>query len=118
MPFLTDPSKGVFGGQSIGGGNKFPRGPMGNQNNRSPHGENSGQGNLDQTGPIIVQGLDSGTVVGIAFAAFIIGVLLTASLWFIHTHTGPSRKKNKVKNRRRGESSGESTPSSTVPMAV
>ena len=35
-----------------------------------------------------VEGLDSGTVVGIAFAAFIIGVLLTAALWFIHTHTG------------------------------
>ena len=35
-----------------------------------------------------VEGLDSGTVVGIAFAAFIIGVLLTAALWYIHTHTG------------------------------
>lgn len=35
-----------------------------------------------------VEGLDSATVVGIAFAAFIIGVLLTAALWFIHTHTG------------------------------
>ena len=35
-----------------------------------------------------VEGLDSGTVVGIAFAAFFIGVLLTAALWFIHTHTG------------------------------
>lgn len=35
-----------------------------------------------------VEGLDSGTVVGIAFAAFVIGVLLTAALWFIHTHTG------------------------------
>lgn len=35
-----------------------------------------------------MEGLDSGTVVGIAFAAFIIGVLLTAALWFIHTKTG------------------------------
>ena len=35
-----------------------------------------------------VEGLDSGTVVGIAFAAFVIGVLLTAALWCIHTHTG------------------------------
>jgi transforming growth factor beta receptor III len=69
--------------------------------------------------PIIVQGLDSGTVIGIAFAAFIIGVLLTASLWYIHTHTGPTSQKNKHKMvRRRGESSGESTPSSSVPMAV
>ncbi|XP_064648705.1 transforming growth factor beta receptor type 3-like [Lineus longissimus] len=69
--------------------------------------------------PIIVQGLDSGTVIGIAFAAFIIGVLLTASLWYIHTHTGPGTKQHKRKMaRRRGESSGESTPSSSVPMAV
>ena len=37
-----------------------------------------------------VEGLDSGTVVGIAFAAFVIGVLLTAALWYIHTHTGKS----------------------------
>lgn len=37
---------------------------------------------------VIVEGLDSGTVIGIAFAAFIIGVLLVAALWFIHTHTG------------------------------
>ena len=35
-----------------------------------------------------VAGLDSGTVIGIAFAAFIIGVMLTAALWYIHTHTG------------------------------
>ena len=35
-----------------------------------------------------MEGLDSGTVVGISFAAFIIGVLLTAALWVIHTHTG------------------------------
>ena len=38
------------------------------------------------------EGLDSGTVVGIAFAAFIIGVALTAALWFIHTHTGRFRE--------------------------
>lgn len=37
---------------------------------------------------VVVEGLDSGTVIGIAFAAFIIGVLLVAALWFIHTHTG------------------------------
>ena len=35
-----------------------------------------------------VQGLDTLTVVGISFAAFIMGVLLTAALWLIHTHTG------------------------------
>ena len=35
-----------------------------------------------------VQGLDTLTVVGISFAAFVLGVLLTAALWLIHTHTG------------------------------
>ena len=35
-----------------------------------------------------VEGLDSATVVGITFAAFVIGVLLTGALWYIHTHTG------------------------------
>ncbi|XP_077986263.1 transforming growth factor beta receptor type 3-like [Glandiceps talaboti] len=37
----------------------------------------------------IIIGLETGAVVGIAFAAFVIGVLLTAALWYIHTHTGP-----------------------------
>jgi transforming growth factor beta receptor III len=37
---------------------------------------------------LVVDGLESGTVIGIAFAAFFIGVLLMAALWFIHTHTG------------------------------
>uniref|UniRef100_A0A096M0V4 Transforming growth factor, beta receptor III n=1 Tax=Poecilia formosa TaxID=48698 RepID=A0A096M0V4_POEFO len=32
--------------------------------------------------------LDTTTVVLIAFAAFVIGVLLTGALWFIYTHTG------------------------------
>ncbi|XP_053734242.1 transforming growth factor beta receptor type 3 [Synchiropus splendidus] len=32
--------------------------------------------------------LDTPTVVGIAFAAFFIGALLTGALWFIYTHTG------------------------------
>ncbi|XP_063056603.1 transforming growth factor beta receptor type 3 [Engraulis encrasicolus] len=36
--------------------------------------------------------LDTTTVVGIAFAAFIIGALLTGALWFIYSHTGgPTR---------------------------
>lgn len=37
---------------------------------------------------VVVEGLESVTVVGIAFAAFVIGVILMAALWFIHTHTG------------------------------
>ncbi|XP_035509263.1 transforming growth factor beta receptor type 3 [Morone saxatilis] len=32
--------------------------------------------------------LDTPTVVGIAFAAFVIGALLTGALWFIYSHTG------------------------------
>ena len=40
---------------------------------------------------IVIEGLDSGTVVGIAFAAFIIGVLMMGILWFIHSHSGSSK---------------------------
>lgn len=32
--------------------------------------------------------LETPTVVGIAFAAFVIGALLTGALWFIYSHTG------------------------------
>uniref|UniRef100_A0A8C7ZVR2 Transforming growth factor, beta receptor III n=1 Tax=Oryzias sinensis TaxID=183150 RepID=A0A8C7ZVR2_9TELE len=38
--------------------------------------------------PKIVYVLDTPTVAGIAFAAFVIGVLLTGALWFIYTRTG------------------------------
>ena len=38
--------------------------------------------------PMVIEGLDSGTVVGIAFAAFIIGAMMMGALWFIHTHSG------------------------------
>lgn len=38
--------------------------------------------------PVVIVGLDSGTVVGIAFAAFIIGAIMMGALWFIHTHSG------------------------------
>lgn len=34
--------------------------------------------------------LDTPTVVGIAFAAFVIGALLMGALWFIYSHTGES----------------------------
>ncbi|XP_056379142.1 transforming growth factor beta receptor type 3 isoform X3 [Hyla sarda] len=36
----------------------------------------------------IFYGLDTPMVVGIAFAAFIIGALLTGALWYIYSHTG------------------------------
>ena len=35
-----------------------------------------------------IEGLDSPTVVGIAFAAFLIGTLLSGTLWYIHSRTG------------------------------
>ncbi|XP_076736863.1 transforming growth factor beta receptor type 3 isoform X3 [Maylandia zebra] len=38
--------------------------------------------------PDVVYVLDTPVVVGIAFAAFVIGALLTAALWFIYAHTG------------------------------
>lgn len=58
--------------------------------NQQPVSETSKDGNSQKTSgqTVVVEGLDSGTVIGIAFAAFIIGVLLVAALWFIHTHTG------------------------------
>jgi len=40
------------------------------------------------TDAVHVVGLDIQAVVGIAFAAFTIGILLTAALWLIHTRTG------------------------------
>uniref|UniRef100_A0A672IS69 Transforming growth factor, beta receptor III n=1 Tax=Salarias fasciatus TaxID=181472 RepID=A0A672IS69_SALFA len=40
----------------------------------------------DETETLYV--LDTPTVVGIAFAAFVIGALLTGALWFIYSHTG------------------------------
>lgn len=36
----------------------------------------------------IFHGLDTITVMGIAFAAFVIGALLTGALWYIYSHTG------------------------------
>ena len=39
-------------------------------------------------GAVHVVGLDINAVVGIAFAAFTIGILLTAALWLIHSRTG------------------------------
>ncbi|CAH1787471.1 unnamed protein product [Owenia fusiformis] len=70
---------------------------------------------------VIINGVDTPTVIGISVAAFIIGVLLTAALWLIHTHTGPGKiqqRRNRVPRRilRTPEGSSESTPNSTTPM--
>ncbi|XP_067846016.1 transforming growth factor beta receptor type 3 isoform X2 [Heptranchias perlo] len=43
--------------------------------------------NAEKPQPYIIYGLDTPTVVGIAFAAFVIGALLTGALWYIYSHT-------------------------------
>lgn len=42
----------------------------------------------DKTQIIVLGGLSTEIVVGIALASFIIGVCLTATLWVIHMKTG------------------------------
>ncbi|KAM5147829.1 transforming growth factor beta receptor type 3 [Mantella aurantiaca] len=44
----------------------------------------------------VLYGLDTPTVVGIAFAAFIIGALLTGALWYIYSHTGDTAGRQQV----------------------
>uniref|UniRef100_A0A8C8S1E7 Transforming growth factor beta receptor 3 n=1 Tax=Pelusios castaneus TaxID=367368 RepID=A0A8C8S1E7_9SAUR len=46
--------------------------------------------------PPVFNGLDTLTVVGIAFAAFVIGALLTGALWFIYSHTGETAGRQQV----------------------
>ncbi|KAL4218619.1 Transforming growth factor [Mactra antiquata] len=75
--------------------------------------------------PVVIEGLDSGTVVGIAFAAFIIGAMMMGALWFIHTHSvklfssGPFKRN--VGNRETPEHEVgyvETTPGSSVPIST
>ncbi|XP_018420585.1 PREDICTED: transforming growth factor beta receptor type 3 [Nanorana parkeri] len=54
---------------------------------------------INQKGPpddSVFYGLDTPTVVGIAFAAFIIGALLTGALWYIYSHTGDTAGRQQV----------------------
>uniref|UniRef100_A0A8C8ZUI7 Transforming growth factor beta receptor type 3 n=1 Tax=Prolemur simus TaxID=1328070 RepID=A0A8C8ZUI7_PROSS len=46
--------------------------------------------------PPIFHGLDTLTVMGIAFAAFVIGALLTGALWYIYSHTGETAGRQQV----------------------
>ncbi|XP_043819828.1 transforming growth factor beta receptor type 3 [Dromiciops gliroides] len=46
--------------------------------------------------PPILPGLDTLTVMGIAFAAFVIGALLTGALWYIYSHTGETAGRQQV----------------------
>nr|XP_028570529.1 endoglin isoform X1 [Podarcis muralis] len=72
------------------------------------------------------RGLGIGTVLGITFGAFLIGVMLTATLWYIYSHTRPTAKMQPVSaNPPASESSStnhsigstQSTPCSTSSMA-
>lgn len=78
---------------------------------------------------IVIEGLDSGTVVGIAFAAFIIGVLMMGILWFIHTHSGsifvsgPFKRSLGNQGNHNGSTEterdyGETTPGSSAPIST
>ncbi|XP_067825914.1 transforming growth factor beta receptor type 3-like isoform X2 [Heptranchias perlo] len=76
--------------------------------------------------PPVFQGLEMSAVLGIAFGAFVIGALLTAALWYIYSHTGPSEKKQPVatnapasENSSTNHSIGstQSTPCSTSSVA-
>lgn len=44
------------------------------------------------SGVVVVEGVTTGAVIGISFAAFTIGVMLMSSLWYIHTRTGPKKR--------------------------
>ncbi|KAM6167754.1 transforming growth factor beta receptor type 3 [Erethizon dorsatum] len=46
--------------------------------------------------PQIFHGLDTLTVMGIAFAAFVIGALLTGALWYIYSRTGETAGRQQV----------------------
>ncbi|XP_042532824.1 transforming growth factor beta receptor type 3 [Dipodomys spectabilis] len=46
--------------------------------------------------PPVFHGLDTLTVMGIAFAAFVIGALLTGALWYIYSHTGETAGRQQV----------------------
>ncbi|XP_048457941.1 transforming growth factor beta receptor type 3 isoform X1 [Rhincodon typus] len=54
------------------------------------------QVNVERPRPYIIYGLDTPTVVGIAFAAFVIGALLTGALWYIYSHTGETAGRHQV----------------------
>ncbi|XP_012585616.1 PREDICTED: transforming growth factor beta receptor type 3 [Condylura cristata] len=51
---------------------------------------------LNPIPPPVFHGLDTLTVMGIAFAAFVIGALLTGALWYIYSHTGETAGRQQV----------------------
>lgn len=61
-------------------------------------------------------GLDMKMVVVVAFSAFIIGVMLMATVWLIHTRTGRQYQQQRLS--RKTMDSGASTTASLVPFLV
>nr|QLM00227.1 transforming growth factor beta receptor 3 [Scylla paramamosain] len=79
----------------------------------------------EKTQIVVLRGLSTEMVVGIALASFIIGVCLTATLWVIHMKTDPRRQKRTDSSSAPRNSgydlsahSGSSTPSSQAPMTA
>ncbi|XP_052221013.1 uncharacterized protein LOC127837737 [Dreissena polymorpha] len=75
--------------------------------------------------PVIIEGLESGTVIGIAFAAFIIGAMMMGLLWFIHSHSGslfssgPFKQNSAAHNNMENDDVYvETTPGSSVPIST
>nr|XP_020649099.1 endoglin [Pogona vitticeps] len=61
--------------------------------------------------PIRGQELKIGTVLGITFGAFLIGVLLTGALWYIYSHTRSTAKRPPVSADPPASESGSTNPS-------
>lgn len=61
-----------------------------------PKDENSNFKKQNPDPPTVFHGLDTLTVMGIAFAAFVIGALLTGALWYIYSHTGETARRQQV----------------------
>lgn len=75
-------------------------GPQGDPHDTVPPSRSApkipGKENADPANETIMYVLDTPTVVGIAFAAFVIGALLTGALWFIYSHTGETAVRQPV----------------------
>ncbi|KAK4329082.1 hypothetical protein Pmani_000541, partial [Petrolisthes manimaculis] len=95
----------------------------GSRNDKSNPAVPSAEG-TDKAQIIVLGGLSTEVVVGIALASFAIGVCLTATLWLIHMKTDPRRQKRPDVGGPRNSGydlsahSGSSTPSSQAPMTA
>lgn len=123
----VNPKKGTYNPES---GNTGVDGDVDITSNIDETGTSQTQGTKgSEEKQVIIEGLDSGTVVGIAFAAFIIGVLMMGILWFIHTHSGsifvsgPFKRSFGNHGNHNGSTEterdyGETTPGSSAPIST